>query len=97
MKWTPQNTIVSCSLSAAFRDRSEGITNEVGDVLDLGQLVVVGEDHGSAGLRKVADLLLQGLDLGLCQVALLTPCLGHRQNCTCRRRLGHWSSEGRWI
>ena len=35
----------------------ERVADVIGDVLDLGQLVVVGEDHGVAGFGQRADLL----------------------------------------
>ena len=48
MKWTPQKAITSASAAAAWRERPSESPSVVGDVLDLGQLVVVGEDDGVA-------------------------------------------------
>ena len=45
MKCTPQKTIVSPSAARRPAREAERVADEVGDVLDLGQLVVVGEDH----------------------------------------------------
>ena len=48
MKWTPQNTMTSaCGLGRGLR-QLERVADEVGEVLDLGLLVVVREDHGVA-------------------------------------------------
>ena len=57
MKWTPQNTIVDCVDRRRDAGQPERIADVVGDVLDLGELVVVGEDHGVARLRQRADLV----------------------------------------
>ena len=46
MKWTPQKTITSASVLAADLREPERVADEVGHVLDVGHLVVVGEDHG---------------------------------------------------
>ena len=48
MKCTPQKAIVSASAAAAWRREPERVADVVGDVLDLGHLVVVGEDDGVA-------------------------------------------------
>ena len=48
MKWTPQKAIVSAPAAAACRERPERIADKIGHVLDLGHLVVVGQDHGVA-------------------------------------------------
>ena len=44
--------------SAAHAGQPERVADEVGDVLDLGNLVVVGEDHRVAFLRQRQHLLL---------------------------------------
>ena len=59
MKCTPQKTIVSASVAAAWRREAERVADVVGDVLDLGHLVVVGEDHRVALRRERAYLVLQ--------------------------------------
>jgi hypothetical protein len=51
MKCTPQNAITSASVAAAL--------HEVGDVLDLGHLIVVREDHRVPLGRERADLGLK--------------------------------------
>ena len=53
MKWTPQKAIASASVAAAWRESAERVAHVVGDVLDLGHLVVVGQDDGVA-LRRPA-------------------------------------------
>ena len=61
-------------MHAAERDRAgvggrrllgepERVADVVGHVLDLGQLVVVGKDHGPAGGRQLAHLVLEGGDV----------------------------------
>ena len=62
MKWTPQKTITSASVSAASSREPERVAHEVGHVLDLGHLVVVGEDHGVALGGERANLLRQPPD-----------------------------------
>ena len=42
---------------------TQRVANVVGHVLDLGQLVVVGEDHRAALVRQRANLLLQQRDV----------------------------------
>ena len=59
MKWTPQKTIISASVAAACAREAERIADVVGDVLHLGPLVVVGEDHGVPSRRERADLVVQ--------------------------------------
>ncbi len=62
MKCTPQKAIVCSSAAAAWRDSAERVADEVGHVLDLGHLVVVGQDDRAALGRERADLVLeQGL------------------------------------
>ena len=63
MKWTPQKAITSASVAAAWRERPERVAHEVGHVLDLGHLVVVGEDDGVALLGERAHLVLEAGDL----------------------------------
>ena len=59
MKWTPQNSItVGVGLRRLARE-AERVADEVGDVLELGQLVVVGEDHRVALGGERADLVAQ--------------------------------------
>ena len=48
MKWTPQKAITSDAGRGGLAREPERVADEVGDVLDLGQLVVVGEDDGVA-------------------------------------------------
>ena len=60
MKCTPQNAITSASVFAACCESAERVADEVGHVLDLGQLVVVREDHGAALGGQRAYLGLQG-------------------------------------
>ena len=62
MKCTPQKAITSASVFAACCESAERVADEVGHVLDLGQLVVVGEDHGAALGGERAYLGLQGRD-----------------------------------
>ena len=45
MKCTPQKTIVSLVGRRRLLGEPERVADVVGDVLDLGHLVVVGEDH----------------------------------------------------
>ena len=68
MKWTPQNSITSASVFAAWRERPERVADEVGHVLQLRQLVVVGEDDGVALGGERPDLLAQARDLLLAQL-----------------------------
>ena len=58
MKWTPQKAITSASTFWAACASCERVADEVGEVLDLGLLVVVREDH------RVA-LALEARDRGL--------------------------------
>ena len=59
MKWTPQKAITSALGARRLLREAERVADEVRDVLDLGQLVVVGEDHGAALLRERPHLGLQ--------------------------------------
>ena len=59
MKWTPQKTIAAASVAARLAREAERVADEVGHVLDLGHLVVVGEDDGVALARQLAHLVLQ--------------------------------------
>ena len=63
MKWTPQKAITSASVAAARAREAEAVAEMIGDVLDLGQLVVVGEDHRVALRGELADLLAERSDL----------------------------------
>ena len=67
MKCTPQKTIVSASVAAACWERPERVADEVGHVLDLGHLVVVGEDHGAALGGQRAHLVLHLRDVLECE------------------------------
>ena len=69
MKWTPQNSITSASVAAACAREAERVADEVGDVLELGQLVVVGEDDGVALRAERAHLGRHALDLSARQLA----------------------------
>ncbi len=51
MKWTPPNTITSRVGLGRLARQAERIADIVRDVLDLGPLVVVGEDHRVALAR----------------------------------------------
>ena len=64
MKCTPQKTIESASVRRGLAREPERVADEVGDVLHLGHLVVVGEDDRLALLRERADLLVHRRDLG---------------------------------
>ena len=59
MKCTPQNTIVDCVGRRGDPGQAERVADVVGDVLDLGQLVVVGEDDGVALAGQLAHLPAQ--------------------------------------
>ena len=61
MKWTPQNTITSALVFGRCLRELQRIADEVGEILDLGLLVVVRQDHGVALALERADL---GLELG---------------------------------
>ena len=63
MKCTPQNAITSLGGRGGLLGEPERVADVVGHVLDLGQLVVVGEDHGAALGRERADLVLHGRDV----------------------------------
>ncbi len=57
MKCTPQNTIVEASTVGRDAGEPERVADVVGDVLDLGQLVVVSQDDRVALLREPANLV----------------------------------------
>ena len=63
MKWTPQNAIASASERGGPLREAERVADVVGDLLDLGQLVVVGEDDGAALGGERAYLVLQRGDV----------------------------------
>jgi hypothetical protein len=48
--------------TSRFAREPERVAHEVGDVLNLGQLVVVGEDHRLSRARERPNLILQRLD-----------------------------------
>ena len=56
MKCTPQKTIASPSAGRRLLAEAERVADVVGDVLDLGHLVVVREDDRVALLGERADL-----------------------------------------
>ena len=56
MKRTPQKAITSASVSRRLAGQIEAVADEIRKVLDLGLLIIMGEDHGVA-------LVLQALDL----------------------------------
>ena len=60
MKCTPQNAITSASEARGLLREAERVADVVGHVLDLGQLVVVGEDDGAALGGERAHLVLEG-------------------------------------
>ncbi len=59
MKWTPQKAIVSAPARGGLLGEAERVADVVGHVLDLGHLVVVGEDHGVALAGQLAHLVLE--------------------------------------
>ena len=63
MKWTPQKAIDLGVGGRRLAREPERVAEVVGDVLDLGQLVVVGEDDGVALGGERADLLAELGDL----------------------------------
>ena len=63
MKCTPQNAITSASEARGPLREAERVADVVGHLLDLGHLVVVGEDHGVALGGERAHLVLQGGDV----------------------------------
>ena len=83
MKWTPQNAMTSSSAGRGADREPERVADVVGHVLDLGQLVVVGQDHGAALAGERADLGLHGGD-----VVELEQCHGVISRRRERSRLG---------
>ena len=63
MKCTPQKAIMSSARWPPRWREAERVADVVGDVLDLGQLVVVGEDDGAALAGERAHLVLHGGDV----------------------------------
>ena len=59
MKCTPQKTITSAVVLRRLPREPERVAHHVRDVLHLGTLVVVREDHGVAFARRPPDLLVQ--------------------------------------
>ena len=55
MKWTPQKTITARVGGGGLLGEPERIADEVGDVLDLGALVVVRQDHRVALVSQPLD------------------------------------------
>ena len=82
MKWTPQKAITEASGGGRLAREAERVADEVGDVLDLGHLVVVGEDHRVALGGQGADLLARSLDL-------LRREVEHRDRLVDGRKLSH--------
>ena len=77
MKCTPQKTISSdVGLGGLLRE-PERVADVVGHVLDLGQLVVVGQDHGVALGGERAHLVLERGDVLEHQGCV--DCTEHRQ------------------
>ena len=60
MKWTPQKTMVDCGHLLGLDGELQRVAHHVGQPLDLGQLVVVGQDDRVLLPLQLADL---GLDL----------------------------------
>ena len=58
MKWTPQKTIARAS-AAPPAGELQRVADEVGGVLDLGALVVVGQDDGPRLTGQFAYLCVQ--------------------------------------
>ena len=63
MKWTPQKTMVDCGTFRPDDGELERVADVVGDLLDLRQLVVVGEDHRVLLAGERPDLLLERADV----------------------------------
>ena len=63
MKWTPQKAITSSVRGGRLLREAERVADEVGHLLDLRQLVVVGEDDGAALAGERAHLVLHGGDV----------------------------------
>ena len=63
MKCTPQNAITDGLRRGRLAREAERVADVVGDVLDLGQLVVVGEDDRVALVGERAHLGLQRGDV----------------------------------
>ena len=63
MKWTPQKAITVGLGGRRLARELQRVAGEVGDVLDLGHLVVVGQDHRVALGREGADLGAEALDV----------------------------------
>ena len=59
---TAEDDRVAVGLGRALR-QPQRIADVISDVLDLRELVVVGEDHGVALVRERPDLFLQGRDV----------------------------------
>ena len=59
MKWTPQKTITEALGGRRLLREAERVADEVGDVLDLGTLVVVGQDHRVALATQAFDPVQQ--------------------------------------
>ena len=63
MKWTPQKAMTSRVGRGGLARELERVAGEVGDVLNLGHLVVVREDHRVALGRERAHLGGHALDV----------------------------------
>ena len=62
MKWTPQKTIVVRVGRRRLPREAERVADEVGHVLHVGELVVVGEEDGVPLAGELADLVVQRRD-----------------------------------
>ena len=70
MKCTPQNTITSAVGVAGGLGQLQGVADEVGEVLDLGLLVVVREQDGVALLAELVSIAVdQSVALRECRRA----------------------------
>jgi hypothetical protein len=61
MKCTPQNTITSAEVLAAFLDNSKGVADEIGNILDVWGLVIVRKHHSIPLLFEQLDRRDQGV------------------------------------
>ncbi len=56
MKWTPQNAMTALSVAGRPAGQAQRVAHVVGHVLDLGHLIVMGQDDGVALRRELPDL-----------------------------------------
>ena len=64
MKWTPQNAMTALSVVAAVARQAQRVAHVVGHVLDLGHLVVVGQDDRVPLAGELAHLGASGRGSG---------------------------------